>query len=78
MSELITTEQAKEWIEYAPKDPGRLASDLAGWTIADGAVCSHCAGRIMARVMSAFRGCLPIWKDQVTDQTCALCGKALQ
>ena len=65
----------REWLEYAPRDPGPIAGDLAGWTDGLGYyICAHCAGRIMARGFTLQRPCTPTWG--ATDETCDLCGKS--
>ena len=48
----------EEMLSGAPSDPGPIAPGLDGWTRGDAlAVCSHCAGRIIARGFgTAFKG----------------------
>ena len=51
-------QKLERFLEHAPRDPGPIADELLGWTRGDAlGVCSHCAGRIMARGMgTAFVG----------------------
>ena len=50
--------ELERFIADAPHDPGPMAPGLKGWTRGDAlSVCSHCAGRIMARGFgTAFKG----------------------
>ena len=63
----------REWIEYAPVDPGPQAAGLLGWTDGLGCyLCAHCAGRIMARGCQLVAPAVATW--DTTDETCDLCG----
>jgi hypothetical protein len=65
-------------IEGAPANPGRLASDLVGWWVADSGlyVCARCAGRIMARGCRFPEG-EPVWERGVgSPGVCCLCSDA--
>jgi hypothetical protein len=58
------------FIEHAPAEPPTPpVADLSGWTGPDATVCSHCAGRILARGCDLKSYCpTPVWdKDIVCD-----------
>ena len=68
----MTPEQAREWLEYSPKDPGPIAPGLLGF-VDDAAnfYCSTCTGRLGRRGIVLTR-MTPIWDR--TDKPCAACG----
>ena len=62
-------------IEHAPLDPGKMATNLKGWTSAGLYLCARCAGRIMARGCRV-PDCLPVWQgSNAPSDVCCLCGK---
>lgn len=66
-----TVKALRMFIEYAPTDPGPMASDLLGWWTPDGYyVCARCAGRIMARGCSLPTGSDPAWVDTPIGVCC--------
>ena len=76
-----TIETLRRFLEHAPKDPGKLAPALLGWTLTtnngDGEkhyfVCAHCAGRIMARGCHLPGNPEPVWKSTGIKETCCVC-----
>lgn len=66
-------DQLRTAIEHAPRDPGRLSPELAGWRTPGGLfVCPHCAGRIMERGCRLPTGSDPVWDKDPAD-SCPLC-----
>ena len=64
--------QVKEFLEYAPKDPGRTADHLRGHWFNDGDyICSTCAGRLAGRGLMLPAGSIPVWDD--TAEPCGVC-----
>lgn len=89
----MTTERKDEWeqqlmlyqefLQFAPRDPGRLAHGLVGWTDGVGVeLCAYCAGRIMARGCHLQGPCKSHWAtdpdagDRI--KTCDLCRKSVR
>jgi hypothetical protein len=71
----LGSEELEDMLAGAPRDPGPVAPGLLGWT-REGApgVCSHCAGRIMARGFgTTFQGWTPIF-EPAPFEGCALRG----
>lgn len=65
-----------EAIAHAPLSPGQLAPNLRGWWTPSGLyVCSHCAGRIMARGCRLPSDSHPVWTDQAEPFGVCICCK---
>lgn len=62
----------KQQIEFAPIDPGAIASGLLGFVDAMGYfICSRCSGRLGLRGFQLKAPACPVW--DTTDETCAIC-----
>jgi hypothetical protein len=79
--ERMTPQQAKEWIEHAPADPGVIANGLVGWLDPESTpmnvFCSTCAGRLAGRGIMLPKNWIPVWSDSFMLQHgkhCACCG----
>lgn len=73
-----TLDTLRRFIEHAPRDPGPMSTELAGWQSPELYLCATCAGRIMARGCRLPDGFDPVWDDQPHAGECCLCGGSHQ
>ena len=67
--------QVKEWLQYAPADPGPCAAGLAGFSMGSFFYCTRCTGRLLGRAILLPRDALPVWSDQLNgSMKCDACG----
>lgn len=73
----MTPEQARQWLEHAPADPGKIADGLRGWiTIDEHFYCAVCTGRLLKRGCANWTiGASPVWDPEAPPGPCAACGK---
>ena len=67
--------QVREWLAYAPAEPGPIAPRLRGFTINSHFYCSRCCGRVAARGLLLPRLAIALWREDYSQPvTCAACG----